>query len=267
MLNLPGGMLGELLSKAGVIAVFGVFATTKAMTIGSLLASWAVTAVSDKYLDLAAQLAGLAFVLLILLTTLLRFRPTATAQGWEPRVSALLGTFLTLSLLVFAPVDLGPAWRVSAVTLVFIGWCLSIYVLAWLGRSFSVVPQSRRLVTTGPYSVVRHPLFVCEEIAVVGVAMMCISPWVVLIVAVQWMFQLRRMANEERVLRSSFPEYDAYAARTPKVIPRIFARDRFCVPAPVQEHPHGLRERKPATKVGSTGNGRNPMLNGRRQPS
>jgi protein-S-isoprenylcysteine O-methyltransferase Ste14 len=218
------GTLGELLGKAGVIAVFGVLATWKAMAIGSVLAAWDTTAGADKYLDLAAQIAGLAFLLLILATTLFRFKPKATAEGWEPRLSALLGTFLTLSLVAFPPADLGPAWRVTAIALILVGGSLSIFVLARLGRSFSIVPQSRRLVTTGPYSIVRHPLYVCEEIAVIGVAMMCISPLVVLIVAVQWMFQLRRMSNEERVLRASFPEYAAYAARTPKVIPRLFRR-------------------------------------------
>jgi len=41
---------------------------------------------------------------------------------------------------------------------------------------------------------------------------------------VQWLFQLRRMTNEETVLRAAFPEYADYARRTPKVVPRLFVR-------------------------------------------
>jgi protein-S-isoprenylcysteine O-methyltransferase Ste14 len=82
--------------------------------------------------------------------------------------------------------------------------------------------QARRLVTTGPYAIVRHPLYLCEEITVLGVALMHFSFVAVLMVAAQWMFQLRRMTNEEKVLGAAFPECVAYAARTPKIIPRLF---------------------------------------------
>jgi protein-S-isoprenylcysteine O-methyltransferase Ste14 len=69
---------------------------------------------------------------------------------------------------------------------------------------------------------VRHPLYLCEELTTLGVALTHFSFAAVLIVAVQWMFQLRRMTNEEKVLGAAFPEYAAYAARTPKIIPRLF---------------------------------------------
>jgi protein-S-isoprenylcysteine O-methyltransferase Ste14 len=213
---------GEFFAKAGLVAIFGVFAAFKAMAIRSLLASWEQTADANKYLDLTANIAAFGFVLLVLATTLLRFKPTQTAEGWEPKLSAIIGTFLTLSLVAVPPANLSPIWRLVSVVLVLSGWVLSIYVLAWLGRSFSLVPQARKLRTRGPYSVVRHPLYLSEEISVIGIALMSISPIVVLIVVVQWMFQLRRMWNEEQVLRSSFPEYAAYADRTPMVIPRLF---------------------------------------------
>jgi protein-S-isoprenylcysteine O-methyltransferase Ste14 len=101
------------------------------------------------------------------------------------------------------------------------GWVLSACVLLWLGRAFSVMAQARRLVTAGPYAIVRHPLYLCEEIMVLGVALMHFSIAAVLIVAAHWMFQLRRMTNEEKVLGAAFPECAAYAARTPKIIPRL----------------------------------------------
>ena len=214
----------EFLGKACVLTAFGAFTTVKAMTIKYQLASWEQSQSPGNYIELAAQIAALVFLVLLLTLTLLRFRPTQTAEGWEPRASALIGTFLAFSLVALPMANIGPVLRVVAIALILVGWLLSIYVLAWLGRSFSITPQARRLVTRGPYAVVRHPLYVCEEIAIIGVVLLCLSPLAILIAGVQWMFQLRRMTNEDRVLRASFPEYPDYAALTPKIIPLLHFR-------------------------------------------
>jgi protein-S-isoprenylcysteine O-methyltransferase Ste14 len=213
---------GEFLGKAALLSVFTVLASFKGMMLAKRLASWSQSEGVEKYIDVAAEIAGLAFLVLLLAMTLLRFRPSKTATGWEPRVSAILGTFLTLSLVALPAVDLGSVWRVTCIVIIATGTALSVWVLAWLGRSFSIMAQARRLVTNGPYAIVRHPLYVCEEIAVVGLVLLHLSPLALLIVVVQWMFQLRRMSNEEHVLRACFPEYATYAARTPKIIPRLF---------------------------------------------
>jgi protein-S-isoprenylcysteine O-methyltransferase Ste14 len=46
-----------------------------------------------------------------------------------------------------------------------------------------------------------------------------ISPLAVLIVLAAGALQYRRMINEEKILKAAFPEYRAYAARTPLVLP------------------------------------------------
>ena len=43
-----------------------------------------------------------------------------------------------------------------------------IVVIFHLGRSFSIVPQARTLVRTGPYKFVRNPLYLAEEVALLG---------------------------------------------------------------------------------------------------
>jgi protein-S-isoprenylcysteine O-methyltransferase Ste14 len=92
-------------------------------------------------------------------------------------------------------------------------------VLSWLGKAFSIMAEARRLVTHGPYRYVRHPLYVCEEIAVIGIFIQVMSPMALMIFVLHAVCQIRRMLNEERVLQAAFPEYENYARRTPRLIP------------------------------------------------
>jgi protein-S-isoprenylcysteine O-methyltransferase Ste14 len=136
-----------------------------------------------------------------------------------------MGTFLTFLLPLLPQTKASPALQIISIVLVACGFSLSIWVLRWLGRSLSVTAQARRLIIEGPYAIVRHPLYLTEEIAVIGLILSHFSLEAILLGAVQWAFQLRRMTNEERVLRSTFSEYAHYAIKTPKLIPRPAVRN------------------------------------------
>jgi protein-S-isoprenylcysteine O-methyltransferase Ste14 len=204
----------DLIGRAVLIAIFGMLATAKVIAI-----SIALRAPVVDFLEVATHAANLAFLSLVVFLVVFRLRPVRGSEGWEPRIAALLGSTLPLLLLFLSP---GPREvRVAGLVLIAVGWVLSVYVVAYLGRSFSVMPQARRLVTDGPYRWVRHPLYVAEQVAVIGVMLLYLSIPAVAIVVVHWLIQLRRMTHEERVLRNSFPEYEAYALATPRVIPRL----------------------------------------------
>ena len=84
------------------------------------------------------------------------------------------------------------------------------------------MPEARKLVTAGAYSIVRHPLYLAEFVGTIGAVIQFLSPWAIAIASTQFAFQLVRMHYEERVLASSFPEYDAYRHRTARLIPGIY---------------------------------------------
>lgn len=67
----------------------------------------------------------------------------------------------------------------------------------------------------------RHPLYLAEAVTVAGIILTHWSPLAVLLGLLQMAFQVRRMFNEEAVLRSAFPEYGDYAARVPMLIPDL----------------------------------------------
>ncbi len=177
--------------------------------------------VGSRTLAMAANGANLMFVLLLAWLTLVRSVPSQSAKGWGPRLYALIGTFALLFLGALPTAELSDELRMVSILLILVGGMLSLFTVNWLGRSFSIVAQSRSLVTSGPYAIIRHPLYVCEEIAILGGALDHLSWTVAIIVAGHWYCQLRRMKYEEGVLRATFPEYEAYAQRTPALIPTI----------------------------------------------
>jgi protein-S-isoprenylcysteine O-methyltransferase Ste14 len=88
-----------------------------------------------------------------------------------------------------------------------------------LGRCFGVLPEARGLVTGGPYRVVRHPLYLGELGACAGLVIASPSGWNFALAVVFAVAQGARMRMEEQELSHQFPEYGAYAARTPRLIP------------------------------------------------
>jgi protein-S-isoprenylcysteine O-methyltransferase Ste14 len=100
------------------------------------------------------------------------------------------------------------------------GLAYSVWGLAYLRRSFSIIPEARRLVSGGPYSLSRHPVYLGEITTAVGVNL-ATGGWLsALAVAYFVGCELLRMRWEEEVLVRAFPaDYPPYAARVPRYLP------------------------------------------------
>ena len=66
------------------------------------------------------------------------------------------------------------------------------------------------------------PDIVGEGIALAGLTLQFLSPWAVVIFALQCACQMQRMKNEERVLLRAFPEYRNYMDRTARLVPHLY---------------------------------------------
>src|SRR5436309_896866 len=51
--------------------------------------------------NVAMRLSVIAYLVIVISTVIVRLRPTARARGFEPRISALLGTFLFTAVVLF----------------------------------------------------------------------------------------------------------------------------------------------------------------------
>jgi protein-S-isoprenylcysteine O-methyltransferase Ste14 len=207
----------DRLGKLLMIGAFVILAGRQVISLAQALANpvrphfWLLNTVS--------QFLSLVFVAFVVLMTVRRLPPRQSAAGIEPRLTAIAGTFL-LMLLIWLPAGHGGALvQVAALLLLLVGTAASIYCLHFLGRSFSIMASARNLVTRGPYGVVRHPLYLAEAISTFGIILLHWSPVAAVLGAVQIALQFRRMQHEETVLRSAFPDYAAYAARVPMIVP------------------------------------------------
>ena len=175
-----------------------------------------------SFVQLLTVIVNVAFGGMLVSLLMFRMPPVRTIRGIGPRVLAFPGTFAALGFRKLDPSQLTLTIQIIAVLLVFIGTTLTLYALIYLGRSFSIVPEARELVTGGPYKFVRHPVYVFEEIAIFGTALQYHAPASTLLLMIHVALQFTRLTFEEQVLRENFPEYESYAAKTARLLPGVY---------------------------------------------
>jgi protein-S-isoprenylcysteine O-methyltransferase Ste14 len=152
---------------------------------------------------------------------LLRGRPQRTTQSVLAFAGALVATFLPFAMPAIVDPSRSVSLLVGSNLVIAIGIAWSIWALRHLARNISVVPQARELVRSGPYAIVRHPLYVGEIIAITGVVAAGATAFAVGVLALVVGLQVYRAVQEEALLAECFPEYAAYAARTARFLPGV----------------------------------------------
>jgi protein-S-isoprenylcysteine O-methyltransferase Ste14 len=173
-------------------------------------------------LGIVSRVSTLVFLAVLVVIFAVRHVPQRTATGFYPRCAAVAGTFLGVGIVLLPPRELSSMLYLASLLLIISGTVFAICAGLVLGRSISVLPEARQLVTWGPYALVRHPLYLGEIVAMIGVALQYLSTWALLLLGLQCAFQLQRMRNEERVLFQVFPEYADYMARTARLVPSVY---------------------------------------------
>jgi protein-S-isoprenylcysteine O-methyltransferase Ste14 len=127
------------------------------------------------------------------------------------------------AVIVFGDPSRGtPEGVVLAGDLVAVAFCVWLLVSVFsLGRCFGVLPEARGLVTTGPYRLMRHPVYLGEIGACGGLAIAAASLANSAALAALIIAQAVRMRMEERALTQAFSQYAEYAAKTPRFVPRL----------------------------------------------
>ncbi len=104
------------------------------------------------------------------------------------------------------------------------GLALAVWARVYIGKNWGM-PMTRRnepdLVTTGPYCLIRHPIYTGIILAVTGTAL-ATSLYGLLAAAVLLAYFAYSARTEERFLAERFPDtFPPYKARTKMLIPFV----------------------------------------------
>lgn len=151
-------------------------------------------------------------------------------KRWLPWV--LVGVqFVLLAALIVVP--RGTLWPVGTIALVVAGvliasgLLLAVLGVRGLGSSLTASPVPKggsRLVTSGVYSQVRHPIYTGLltgglGLVAFGASVAHLALWVALLILLSG-----KARWEERMLAAEHPDYAAYAARTGRFVPGLGRR-------------------------------------------
>lgn len=153
----------------------------------------------------------------LIVAYLFRTAPVNRSSGLSEIAMPLIGSVLPFALVLTAP---APAVVNSRSLLRVMLWLMaaSTLVTVWgvwtLRRSFSITVEARQLVTSGPYRLVRHPVYCGEIGATAAVATIRFSVGNLALLLLFIFIQLYRTRLEEAKLRAVFPEYAAFAGNS-----------------------------------------------------
>lgn len=96
-------------------------------------------------------------------------------------------------------------------TLMLCGLILSVAAKLYLNRSFGIVPANRGVKSSGPYRLVRHPMYLGYFVTHLGFVLLHLSLWNVVVYLTCWFALVLRIRSEEQFL-SKDERYQVYAA-------------------------------------------------------
>ena len=135
----------------------------------------------------------------------------------------LLGLAGTLLPLLAIPPE-GSAllpWHVAE-TVMIAGFLLQLSAKLTLRRSFGVVAANRGIKASGPYRLIRHPMYAGYALTHVGFLLAGPTLWNLAIYGATLTIQVRRIVAEERVLRLD-PAYQSLVSRVRyRLLPLVF---------------------------------------------
>jgi protein-S-isoprenylcysteine O-methyltransferase Ste14 len=153
-------------------------------------------------------------------------------KSWDTALVLLMGTAL-LAVLPVAALD-AVAFRLSALPLVakalgFACVALSLALMFWAIKENAFasriveLQKGQKVVSTGPYAIVRHPMYTAFSVMVVGMALALGSLYALFPAALTILGLIARTALEDRELQKGLQGYKDYAKKVRyRLLPKIW---------------------------------------------
>jgi len=165
-----------------------------------------------------------------LLQRRLQFGPAAE-RGAQKIISSL-SIVGFLGVMVFCALDYRFGWSqvppaVSLLGNVLVALGLFIDLLVFRENTFGAsnirVEQGQTVVSTGPYAIMRHPMYAGVLVMAVGVPLALGSWWGLLLIGLLMSVLVWRILDEERVLKTELPGYTEYTQRVRyRLVPHVW---------------------------------------------
>jgi protein-S-isoprenylcysteine O-methyltransferase Ste14 len=166
-----------------------------------------------------------------LLQRRLRGGPTAEKEKTQ-KIIMFFATIGFTALLVVPAIDHRFKWSSVPVYLVIAGDTLTalgfyIVFVVYKENTFTSatieVASDQKVISTGPYAIVRHPMYAGSMLYLFAMPLALGSYWGLLVVAAMLPILLWRLVDEERLLSEKLPGYKEYCAKVRwRLIPGIF---------------------------------------------
>jgi protein-S-isoprenylcysteine O-methyltransferase Ste14 len=113
----------------------------------------------------------------------------------------------------------------AAFILTLSGIIICATALIQLGENLTPVPTPRKsgkLVETGIYKFIRHPIYTGLVLIVTGIAIYNLSYQRLIITGIIFFFFLYKLKYEESLLKEKYPDYANYIKRTGRMFPKLW---------------------------------------------
>jgi protein-S-isoprenylcysteine O-methyltransferase Ste14 len=199
---------------------FGLFIVIYLLGTAQAVGRLGHGATADDLLALANRLLRLAFFSMLVVMYVIRLPSKRADRRPFVILVSLIGTFCIVATSFLPANPHGPLSVLVSDLLITAGMAWAVWGLAYLRRSFSIIPEARKLVTGGPFGLSRNPLYLGEGIASIGVVLPGFSIWHAFLLAIFVTSQLLRIHWEQKILLEAFgEEYSTYLRRVPMLVP------------------------------------------------
>ena len=148
-------------------------------------------------------------------------KPLARYETLAPNVLAVLAGFGVYAFGLLAPAETRPFGVLVPLLLIASGAAIVLLSLFYLKRAFSVTPQARTVVRSGPYALVRHPMYVGNILSITGWGLVIGTPQALLLSLFACVLQVCRAHYEDRLLAKTFVDYGAHMSNVNGFFPRL----------------------------------------------
>jgi len=166
-----------------------------------------------------------------LLKRRMRGGPTAEKEATQ-RIIMVFTSLGFIALLVVPALDYRFGWSTVPVPVVLVGDLLVVIgfyfiVLVYRENTFTSatveIAENQTVISTGPYAIVRHPMYASALLYLFGTPLALGSYWGLIPLAVTAPFLVWRLLDEERLLARGLPGYPEYQSRVRyRLLPHVW---------------------------------------------